>query len=159
MNWSKQTVKSLLLVICGGVAFYCALQNLGTVISGVRWLLGILSPFLLGGALAFVLNVPMRAIERHLYPAGRRAAKFRRPLALVLTLLAVIGVLALAGLVIGPGIADAVMSIIQEIPAAFDRLQKQLNGLAESLTEYLPMIQEWLADVNIDWESLSRKAL
>ena len=67
--------------------------------------------------------------------------------------------LALAGLVIGPGIAEAVMSIIQEIPAAFDRLQKQLNGLSESLTEYLPMIQEWLAGVDIDWESLSRKVL
>ena len=67
--------------------------------------------------------------------------------------------LALASLVIGPGIADAVMSIIREIPAAFDRLQKQLNGLAESLAAYLPMIQEWLAGVNIDWESLSRRVL
>ncbi|MEI3362236.1 MAG: hypothetical protein V8R75_06470 [Oscillospiraceae bacterium] len=38
----------------------------------LRWLLGILSPFLLGGALAFVLNVRMRAIERHLYPYSRR---------------------------------------------------------------------------------------
>ena len=159
MEWNRQTTRGVLLVVCGGVAFYCALQNLGAVLGAVGQIFGILAPFLLGGALAFVLNVPMRAIERHLYPAGRRAAKFRRPLALVLTLLAVIGVLALAGLVIGPGIADAVMSIIQEIPAAFDRLQKQLNGLAESLTEYLPMIQEWLADVNIDWESLSRKAL
>ena len=159
MEWNRQTTRGVLLVVCGGVAFYCALQNLGAVLGAVGRIFGILAPFLLGGALAFVLNVPMRAIERHLYPAGRRAAKFRRPLALVLTLLAVIGVLALAGLVIGPGIADAVMSIIQEIPAAFDRLQKQLTGLAESLTEYLPMIQEWLADVNIDWESLSRKAL
>ena len=70
-----------------------------------------------------------------------------------------LGVLALASLVIGPGIADAVMSIIREIPAAFDRLQKQLNGLAESLAAYLPMIQEWLAGVNIDWESLSRRVL
>ena len=85
------------------------------------------------GSLAFILNVPMRAIERHLLQNSRRGAKLRRPLALVLTLLAVLGVLALASLVIGPGIADAVMSIIREIPAAFDRLQKQLNGLAEGV--------------------------
>lgn len=159
MEWNKQNIKGLLLVVCGGVAFYCALQNLDVVWGAVRGLLGILAPFLLGGALAFVLNVPMRAIERHLLKNSRRGAKLRRPLALVLTLVAVLGVLALAGLVIGPGIAEAVMSIIQEIPAAFDRLQKQLNGLSESLTEYLPMIQEWLAGVDIDWESLSRKVL
>ena len=159
MEWNKQSIKSLLLVVCGGVAFYCALQNLDVVWGAVRGLLGILAPFLLGGALAFVLNVPMRAIERHLLQNSRRGAKLRRPLALVLTLLAVLGVLALASLVIGPGIADAVMSIIREIPAAFDRLQKQLNGLAESLAAYLPMIQEWLAGVNIDWESLSRRVL
>ena len=133
MEWNRQNIKGLLLVVCGGVAFYCAL--------------------------AFVLNVPMRAIERHLLKNSRRGGKLRRPLALVLTLLAVLGVLALASLVIGPGIAEAVMSIIREIPAAFDRLQTQLNGLAESLAEYLPVIQEWLAGVNIDWESLSRKVL
>ena len=159
MEWNRQNIKGLLLVVCGGVAFYCALQNLDVVWGAVRGLLGILAPFLLGGALAFVLNVPMRAIERHLLKNSRRGAKLRRPLALVLTLLAVLGVLALASLVIGPGIAEAVMSIIREIPAAFDRLQTQLNGLAESLAEYLPVIQEWLAGVNIDWESLSRKVL
>ena len=159
MEWNKQNIKGLLLVVCGGVAFYCALQNLDVVWGAVRGLLGILAPFLLGGALAFVLNVPMRAIERHLLQNSRRGAKLRRPLALVLTLLAVLGVLALASLVIGPGIAEAGMSIIRGGPAAFDRLEKQLNGLAESLAAYLPMIQEWLAGVNIDWESLSRRVL
>ena len=155
MEWNKQKIKGLLLVVCGGVAFYCALQRLDAVLAALGWLFGILAPFLLGGALAFILNVPMRAIERHLFPRSRKGAKLRRPLALVLTLLAVLGVLALAGLVIGPGIADAVMAIVREIPAAFDRLQKQLNDLAA----YLPMIQEWLAEANINWEGLSRKVL
>ena len=97
MEWNRQTVKSLLLVVCGGVAFYCGLQHLGVVAGAVVWLLGILSPFVLGGAIAFVLNVPMRAIERHLFPNRRRLTRLRRPLALVLTLVALTGVLTLAG--------------------------------------------------------------
>ena len=150
MDWSKHTVKSLLLVVCGGVLFYSALQNLGTVVGGVRWLLGILGPFLLGGALAFVLNVPMRAIERHLFPRSRRGARLRRPLALVLTLLAVLAVLALASLVIFPGIAEAVMSIVREIPTAIARLQNQLEALAA----FLPQLEEFLTDLelNIPWQ-------
>ena len=58
MEWNKQSIKSLLLVVCGGVAFYCALQNLDVVWGAVRGLLGILAPFLLGGALAFIAPWP-----------------------------------------------------------------------------------------------------
>ena len=34
MEWNKENLKGLLLVICGGVAFYCALQNLPAVAAG-----------------------------------------------------------------------------------------------------------------------------
>ena len=155
MDFNKGNIKGLLLVICGGVAFYCILQNLGTVIAVVAWLFGILSPFLLGCAIAFVLNVPMRAIERHLFPAATRGAKTRRPLALLLTLAAVLGVLALASWVIGPGIAEAAGSIASQVPVAIRRLQAQL----EKLSAYLPMIQDFIAELDMDWQSLSRKAL
>ena len=155
MEWNRQTVKSLLLVACGGVAFYCGLQHLGVVAGAVVWLLGILSPFVLGGAIAFVLNVPMRAIERHLFPNRRRLTRLRRPLALVLTLVALTGVLTLAFCVIGPGIKDAVMSIAAQVPDAFDRLYQRLLGLEQ----YLPQIKDLVGDLAIDWKSLSQKAL
>ena len=155
MEWNRQTVKSLLLVVCGGVAFYCGLQHLGVVAGAVVWLLGILSPFVLGGAIAFVLNVPMRAIERHLFPNRRRLTKLRRPLALVLTLVALTGVLTLAFCVIGPGIKDAVVSIAAQVPDAFDRLYQRLLGLEQ----YLPQIKDLVGDLAIDWKSLSQKAL
>jgi len=151
----REHVKSLLLVVCGGVAFYCALQHLDVVFSAVGWLLGILAPFLLGGAIAFILNVPMRAIERHLPARGRRAAGLRRPLALVLTLLAVGGVLTLASYVIGPGIRDAVKSIAGQVPAALERLQTQLA----ELEQYLPQLQDLVEGLSIDWKSLSQKAI
>ena len=155
MEWNRQTVKSLLLVVCGGVAFYCGLQHLGVVAGAVVWLLGILSPFVLGGGIAFVLNVPMRAIERHLFPNRRRLTRLRRPLALVLTLVALTGVLTLAFCVIGPGIKDAVMSIAAQVPDAFDRLYQRLLGLEQ----YLPQIKDLVGDLAIDWKSLSQKAL
>ena len=151
----RQKIKGLLLVVCGGVAFYCALQNLGTVFGALGWLLGVLSPFLLGGAIAFVLNVPMRAIERHLALTGRRTAKLRRPLALVLTLAAVIGVLALASGVIGPGVAEAVMSIARQIPGALERVQREL----ENLSGYLPLLEELAGNLQVDWQALSQRAI
>ena len=84
MDWNRSQIKQRLAVVCGGVAFFCALQNLPALAGALRWVLGVLGPFLVGGAIAFILNVPMRAIEARL-PRGKRWKPLRRPLALVLT--------------------------------------------------------------------------
>ena len=77
MEFNKQTVKALLGVVCGGIAFAAALLHLDVVAGAAGWLLGILSPLLLGCAIAFILNVPMRAIERGIFRGA--AGKVRRP--------------------------------------------------------------------------------
>ncbi|WP_300412259.1 AI-2E family transporter [uncultured Oscillibacter sp.] len=154
MDWNREQIKQRLLVVCGGVAFFCALQNLPAVAGALRWALGILSPFLAGGAIAFILNVPMRAIEGQL-PKGKRWRSLRRPLALVLTLAAVTGVVTLAVCVVSPGIADAVRSITGQLPAAIQRVQEQLAALES----WLPQLETLAADFEIDWKALSEKAI
>ncbi len=154
MDWNREQIKQRLLVVCGGVAFFCALQNLPAVAGTLRWALGILSPFLAGGAIAFILNVPMRAIEGQL-PKGKRWRSLRRPLALVLTLAAVTGVVTLAVCVVSPGIADAVRSITGQLPAAIQRVQEQLAALES----WLPQLETLAADFEIDWKALSEKAI
>lgn len=155
MQWNKHTVKWLLLVVFAGIAFFCTLQNLGVVFSALSALIGILAPFLLGGAIAFVLNVPMRAIERHLCPKNRKADKIRRPLALVITLVAFAGVIGIASNVIAPGIKDAVLSIAEQLPAAYDRLQAQILAWEH----YLPQLETFIIDLNVDWKSISQKII
>ncbi len=153
MEWNKQQLKGILLVVCAGIAFYCILQNLGSVGLAVGQILSMLSPFLLGSAMAFILNVPMRAIERGIFRGA--AGKVRRPLSLLLTLIAVIGVLVLASCVIGPGIGEAASSITAQIPYAIQRLQNQL----EELSAYLPQLQEYLGTLDFNWASISKRAL
>lgn len=155
MEWNKQNTKWL-AIICGAVAFYCILQNLGAVAWGLLALMDVLMPLLLGGAIAFVLNVPMRAIEWHLFPQNGKANRFRRPLALLLTLVAVIAVLVLAWVVIRPGIEDALHSIVSQIPDAMERVRKWMV----SLEAYLPYLTEWAEVLDADdWQGLSQKAV
>ncbi|SFP33462.1 Predicted PurR-regulated permease PerM [Oscillibacter sp. PC13] len=155
MEWNKQNVKYILLVVCGGIAFYCALTHLAAVVYALGWVLGILAPFLLGGAIAFILNVPMRAIERHLFQKERTMERCRRPLALLLTLLAVIVVLSLASCVIGPGVVEAVGTVGNQIPVALNRLQAQLL----KLQEYWPQLEDLIGELRIDWQSLSKSII
>ena len=138
MDLNKQTVKTLLGVACGSIAFAAALLHLSTVAGAVVWLLGVLAPLLLGCAIAFILNVPMRGLERCLFPHAKKAEKLRRPLALVLTIAAVAAVLALAAMVIVPGVEEAVTSIAAQAPQAFARLQES----AARFQEYLPALYE-----------------
>ena len=151
MEWNKQTVKSLLLVICSRVAFYVALQNLGAVVETGKRIIEILAPFLLGGTIAFVLNVPMRAIERNLFPPNQRQRKGSRPLSLILTLLALGVVLALAVGVIAPGVENALGSLVEQIPDAL----KRLGNRVIALEPYLPQLETFLVDLTIDWKELS----
>ncbi|MDY3281907.1 AI-2E family transporter [Dysosmobacter sp.] len=154
MEWNKRQLRGWLTVVCGGIAFYTLLQNPDKVMLWLGRLIGVLSPFLLGGTIAFILSVPMRSIERRLFPNARKGARFRRPLALVLTLLAVAGVLTVAFCVIGPGAADALRSVTGQLPGAIRRLEV-LTARLESL---VPRLEPLLAAVNIDWTELVRKA-
>ena len=155
MELNKHTIRGLLLVVCGGIAFHAVLQNPRAVAGAIGYVMGALAPFLLGATIAFVLNVPMRAIERKLLARGRRGKKLRRPAALILTLVAVIGVLTLVSRVIGPGIGQAVMSIAEQLPGAIERLQQWL----QELQQYLPQIWDVISGFSIDWQSLQTRAL
>lgn len=155
MEWNRRTVKYLLLMVCGGIAFYCLLQNLGRVLGAAGALIGILTPFLLGAAMAFVLNVPMRAIERHMGAGTGRGAKFRRPVALILTVMAVVSVLTLAVNVIGPGVTDAALSALEQLPAAMAELELQLA----KLEQYLPQLEALVLDLDIQWADLSHQLM
>ena len=155
MQWNKQTVKWLLLVVFSGIAFFCALQNLRLVFAACKGLLGVLAPFLMGGAIAFILNVPMRAIERYLTPKNGKTSSLRRTAALLLTLLAFAGVIGLACNVIGPGIKDAVLTLAEQLPHAYDRFHTRLLTWENSL----PQLEAFVVDLNIDWNVISQKII
>ena len=48
----------------GLVVLYCMLQKLSVVGAGIGWILGIFSPVFTGFMIAFVLNLPMRGLEK-----------------------------------------------------------------------------------------------
>lgn len=68
MQLNKQTFRKLLILVGFGVLLNFAVQHLDTLDGAFSWLFAVIEPFVLGGVLAFILNVPMRAVERFLFP-------------------------------------------------------------------------------------------
>ncbi len=55
---------SIFFAAAGLIVLYCVLQKLSVVGAGVKWVFGIISPIFTGFIIAFVLNLPMRGLER-----------------------------------------------------------------------------------------------
>ena len=71
MELNKENMRKIRWLIAFAVLLYLGIQNLAVVLKYVKLLWGLLLPFVLGGAMAFVLNVPMSFIERHLFGKAR----------------------------------------------------------------------------------------
>ena len=68
MKMDRQLFQKLLIVVAFGVLLNFAVQHLDVLGQGLSWVGAVVEPFVLGGVVAFILNVPMRAVERFLFP-------------------------------------------------------------------------------------------
>ncbi len=154
MEFHKKTVWTVAAAAFAVLAGYWGLQNLKLLGGALGAMVSLIAPFLLGCAVAFILNVPMRAVERRM-GTDKRTAKLRRPVAFILTLALVSGVLALASLVIIPSLGDAVSSVSQQAQTFFTQLPEMLSALETRL----PELETALQTLDIQWTTLSAKAL
>lgn len=151
MDLNKKTIIKITGILSFCIILYCALQNMSAVKSGISTVMGYASPFIVGGALAFMINVPMRFIERHLFAKSRKFDKLRRPCALVLTLLIIAAVIALVCIAVIPQIADTVKVLAASMPGYMDKANAFIQGL---LNDY-PQFKEAFSNVQqIDWNSI-----
>lgn len=67
MKLDRETMKKLRELILFTIIILIALANYGLIFEAIRFVFGIIFPFLLGGAIAFVLNVPMSFFEKLIF--------------------------------------------------------------------------------------------
>lgn len=157
MNWSKRDIKKIVLVVGGLMIFYTGLQNIESVWKFLGYLVTVCFPFILGAAIAFIINVPMRSIEKHLFPKTRRPRliRARRPLALVFTIIAVIGVLFLAVVVVIPQITGTITDVGKALPGAIEENWNKIEKLLQDQPRILEFVKNIrFEDIKIDWEGL-----
>ena len=85
----KSVLKKLFVLAAGCILFAWLVLDTARATTMFSTVWNLISPFVVGAGIAFVFNVPMRAIERQL--ADIRRAGFRRLLSIVLTILCLTG--------------------------------------------------------------------
>lgn len=148
MELNKENMKKIRWLIVFTVAVVVAGVNYQKILGILGTLFGFVFPFLLGAVIAFVLNVPMRFIEKHL--PLKEKNRMKRPLSLVLTLAFVIGVLMVVILVVMPQLLETIMNLQRNIPPFLDSVKRA----AESLFADNPGIVEDINSIQVDWQSI-----
>ncbi len=151
MEISKQTKKHLIQILVIGILLYCGLEHFDVILNFINFLIALLMPFLIGGSIAFILNVPMKRIEKFLFPKNKKLEKLKRPVAYILTLLAVIGIFVLSLVVVIPELGNTAATLVAQIPKAFSSAQYWVEDLAEQW----PALQPAIEDLNINWSAVS----
>ena len=156
MELNKKTLRNIFLVVAGCIVLYWVLHETERVTATFKTIWSLFSPFAVGAAIAFILNVPMRAIERML--GGIKKPGTRRGLAILLTFLAVLLVVAGVVYLVIPQVIATVETLLAEIPGFVNRvIDWGKQWLAAN-----PELMEWLYEntdfQNINWSSLLQQA-
>lgn len=143
----RKITKWLIGVVTACILIYLAIRHLDRIAAGISWLVNIMFPILWGVVMAFILNVPMRPIEKHLH---LKHGKAKRPLAIFLSLVFVLGIFTGVAFLVIPEIADAVRLAAQIIMSGID----QATFLEENIDFSAFPLGEYLEQINIDWVQL-----
>lgn len=159
---NKFSIKKIIMIALGLIIFYLAIKNIAVVISYIGTFISFFTPFILGAALAFIINVPMTKIEGFLFkkvpenPKTRlqRCAKtLKRPVSMLIALVLVFGVIVIAGIIIVPQVASGLESLAEALPGAMDRLQDWISKNANKID----IVENLMNKIDIDLDSVGRE--
>ena len=156
MHIDKKTVRNIFFVVVGAIVFYWILNETEQFRSLWTSLMGMISPFILGAAIAFIMNVPLRPIERQLHFI--RNEGLRRALAIVVTLVVVVLVITGVVLLLVPQITETIQSLIPKLTDFFLRVESKVFTFLESNPELLKWVSSTTDLMSFDWPGLIQKA-
>ena len=132
MDLSKMSIKKIRELIVFTALLVVALWKFDVVLGVLKTIWDIIFPFVLGGAIAFLTNVPMSFLEKKIFENVKKknkiVRKLKRPISLILTIVLVVGVIALV--------------MFGVIP----QLTRTMGTLVTSINDFIPQMQSWIRE-------------
>lgn len=160
MELDKNTIKKIRGLILFTIFVLVALWNYELVIDGILFVWGVISPFVLGGVIAFIVNIPMRFFEVKLFDKVKArkkkwAKKLARPLSLILALFVIIGIIATVVLIVIPELGNTILNLGKTVQDFIPKAQEWAIQMFEDNQE----IAKWIADIDFKWDELLSQGL
>ena len=170
MKLDKENTKQILKIVIIAIILLVALLNIKFVCNAGIAFLNIISPFIWGLAIAFILNIFMTLYENKLFKIGQKSAKthkqisnrkqelnkskkenrFDRGFAIILSIITIVAIITIILLLIVPQFIDVIRNLISNIPNYLESLQ----DLGVEITEKFPEANMFIQNIEIDTEAL-----
>lgn len=154
MDLNKKNMKNLMILIVFAVLVLVGVQRIENLAAGFVFLMRIVFPFILGGAMAFILNIPMHFLEGRVFAKAKKK-KLVRPVSLVLSILFVVAILQIVLVVVIPEIAATFAGISKNIETFLPKLEQWL-------TEAFPdseQLEMWIESLEFNWDKILQSAV
>ena len=143
---ARYIIRALLLMIL----FAWALMNLDAVMKFLGKVISLFSPFLIGGGIAFLINVVLNPLERCWNKVCKKApAKLTRPVCLTLSSVLVLGILFAVIFMIIPSLWKSVDEFIQNIPIYVEEIRHWWMDTVRFAAKYNIVLPEYAIDSDL----------
>lgn len=144
---TKKTKRQIMeIIVFAGIVLWVVF-NYNLFIDFILFAFNLIMPLIVGIAIAFIINVPMKQIERKIFKIDKRKhKKLIRVISLIISLILIFGIIGLILFLIIPELVQAVIAIANSIPKDFG----WVNDLLERLEGLYPSMQSYINDINVE---------
>lgn len=157
MNQNRRSNREIMLLIVFAAAVCLGGVNFSALIGLVKNFANMLKPFVVGGAIAFVVNLPLKYMEeKWLTHMPEKLQNSKRTIGIVLSLLFFVAVIAFVVISVIPQMGRTLNQLAQKIPVFFNNVFRE----AEILLADNPQALEFLNGLEyqkINWNGLLTK--
>lgn len=170
MKLDKENTRQIIKIVIIAIIFLAILLNLTQVWNVCKVFLKIISPFIWGLAIAFILNIFMTFYENKVFKFGKskkrnnkpdtkkhstvdsniRKNKLERVFSITLSIITIIAIITIILVLIIPQFTEVVSNFISNIPSYLE----SLKNFAIDITDRVPEINNFIQSIQIDTEAL-----
>ena len=147
---NKNMIRSVVCSLLAVILFAWALMNIDIIMKFFNKVISLFSPFLIGGGIAFLINVVLNPLERCWNKVCKKApAKLTRPVCLTLSSVLVLGILFAVIFMMIPSLWKSVDEFIQNIPIYVEEIRHWWMDTVRFAAKYNIVLPEYAIDSDL----------
>ena len=158
MEQDKKDIKKWFKIISFALIGLLIVNNFSVVTGFVAKFFDIISPFVVGAALAFILNIPMKFFESKFSKITfKKGKKLNKNLIRIISLLLAIIVIGFIITLIVNLILPEIINIIKLLVENSPKYMNEIKNFALDITTNMPDIRESIKNININNENMQEQ--
>lgn len=142
---SKKEMRTWMILILFAVISYWVVNNLSIIANILLIIIDVLKPFILGGVLAFVLNIPMTKIENILFKLFKKNnnKNLIRNISITISLLLLLAIIVFIAFLLIPELVQNIEQLIDNLPGLINHAETFIVDLLDKYPEVQNKILEF----------------